>query len=212
VHVDLYFFDLDKTLYAYDFRRRLPALSRMTGVSQYRLARSWWVDGYEERAEAGEWPDTESYLDAFAEVTGGRRLTLDQWAAARALAMTRIDGSVTALRRAAELGTVSLLSNNPAPLKAALPLLAPDVCEILGTNIVVSYQLGARKPDAMLFERALAHYGASAADTFFADDNAENIAGASALGITAHHLDYVDGLPRTDALMNAVEAFAARTR
>ncbi len=212
MHVDLYFFDLDKTLYAYDFRRRLPALSRMTGVSQYRLARSWWVDGYEERAEAGEWPDTESYLDAFAEVTGGRRLTLDQWAAARALAMIRIDGSVAALRRAAELGTVSLLSNNPAPLKAALPLLAPDVCEILGENILVSYQLRARKPDAVLFERALAHYGATAASTFFADDNAENIAGAAALGITAHHLDSVDGIARTDALMSAVEAFAARNR
>lgn len=210
--MDLYFFDLDKTLYAYDFRRRLPALSRLTGVSQYRLARSWWVEGFEERAEAGEWPTVDGYLDMFAEVTGSRRLTLEEWAGARARAMTRIDGSVAALRRAAEAGTVSLLSNNPAPLAAALPRLAPDVIEILGQNVLVSYQLGARKPDAVLFERALAHYGASAANTFFADDSAANIAGAAALGITTHHLEYIDGIPRTDALMSAVEAFAARNR
>lgn len=62
--MDLYLFDLDKTLYAYDFRRRLPALAWLAGVSQYR--------------------------------------------------------------RAAELGTVSLLSNNPAATAAALPLIAPD--------------------------------------------------------------------------------------
>lgn len=210
--MDLYFFDLDKTLYAYDFRRRLPALSRLTGVSQYRLARSWWVEGFEERAEAGEWPTVDGYLDMFAEVTGSRRLTLEEWAGARARAMTRIDGSVAALRRAAEVGTVSLLSNNPAPLAAALPRLAPDVIDILGENVLVSYQLGARKPDTVLFERALAHYGASAANTFFADDSAANIAGAAALGITTHHLEYIDGIPRTDALMSAVEAFAARNR
>ena len=210
--MDLYFFDLDKTLYAYDFRRRLPALSRLTGVSQYRLARSWWVEGFEERAEAGEWPTVDGYLDMFAEVTGSRRLTLEEWAGARARAMTRIDGSVAALRRAAEVGTVSLLSNNPAPLAAALPRLAPDVIDILGENVLVSYQLGARKPDTVLFERALAHYGASAANTFFADDSAANIAGAAALDITTHHLEYIDGIPRTDALMSAVEAFAARNR
>ena len=53
--MDLYFFDFDKTLYAYDMMRRLPALSRITGASQYHLAKSWWAAGYEARAEAGAW-------------------------------------------------------------------------------------------------------------------------------------------------------------
>ncbi|MFZ2963919.1 MAG: hypothetical protein WA006_04455 [Rhodoglobus sp.] len=43
--MDRYLSDLDKTLYAYDFRRRLPAPARLAGVSQYRLARRWWADG-----------------------------------------------------------------------------------------------------------------------------------------------------------------------
>ena len=34
----LFLFDFDKTLYAYDFRRRLPKLAQLTGVSQYALA------------------------------------------------------------------------------------------------------------------------------------------------------------------------------
>ncbi len=210
--VDIYFFDLDKTLYWYDFRRRLPELSRLSGASQYRLASSWWADGYEARAEAGEWPTVEGYLDEFAKVTGGRRLLLEEWVYARSLAMTRMDGSIEALRRASELGTVSLLSNNPAPLAAALPQLAPDVSEILGGNILVSCMLGARKPTRELYERAVAHYGCRAEDAFFVDDSPANVAGAREVGYTAHHLVTVDGVARTADLFDAIDRFAGRQR
>ena len=210
--MDLYFFDLDKTLYTYDFRYRLPELARLTGASQYHLAKFWWAAGFERRAEAGEWPTSDEYLDMFARTTGGRRLSLEEWADARALAMTRIDGSIEALRRAAGFGTVSLLSNNPSALRDALPQLAPDVVEILGDNILVSYMLGARKPTPELFTRALAHYGVAADHAFLADDTFANVAGARAVGITAHWLEYVDGVPQTDALHAALNTFASRPR
>jgi putative hydrolase of the HAD superfamily len=208
--VDLYFFDLDKTLYAYDFRFRLPELSRLSGGSQYSLAKTWWAAGYEARAEAGEWPTADEYLDEFARVTGTRRLSLEEWASARRLAMTRIPGSIAALRRASELGTVSLLSNNPAATATALPLLAPDVVEILGENLLFSYQLGSRKPGEEIYRRALRHYGVAAENCFFADDSAANIAGARAVGITSHRLTSHGGTFDTDALLAAIETFAGR--
>ncbi len=208
--MDLYFFDLDKTLYTYDFRFRLPELARLSGTSQYRIAKSWWAAGFERRAESGEWPTADEYLDVFASTTGGSRLSLEEWAGARALAMGRIDGSVEALRRAAQLGTVALLSNNPSALAAALPLLAPDVAEILGDDVLVSCMLGARKPSAALFERALAQYGVDAANAFLADDTFANVAGARSAGLTAHWFEYVDGIPQTDALQRAIDGFASR--
>ena len=208
--MDLYFFDLDKTLYAYDFRYRLPELARLTGASQYALANTWWASGHEVRAEAGEWPTADEYLDEFARVTTTRRLTLEEWASARKLAMTRIPGSIAALRRAAELGTVSLLSNNPAATATALPLLAPDVVEILGENRLFSYQLQSRKPGQEIYRRALAHYGVEAGNCFFADDSAANIAGARSVGITSHQLTSHDGVYDTDALLSAIETFAGR--
>jgi FMN phosphatase YigB (HAD superfamily) len=177
--VDLYLFDFDKTLYAYDFHFRLPALSLVTGASQYHLANSWWAGGYEVRAESGEWPSSEEYLDT--------------------------------LRRASTLGTVSVLSNNPSPFAESLPLLAPDVTAIVGGNRLVSSQLGVRKPDARIFELALARYGARAEDTFFVDDSANNLEGASALAIHTHQLGYVNGEPQTDALDEAITRFASRT-
>jgi len=208
--VDLYFFDFDETLYAYDFRMRLPALSLVTGASQYHLAKTWWAGGYEERAEAGEWPSSAEYLAEFERVTGSR-LTLENWQEARALASTAIPASVDALRRASTLGTVSLLSNNPSPFAESLPVLAPDVTAIVGENRLVSCQLGVRKPDARIFELALACYGARAEDTFFVDDSADNLEGARALGIHTHQLAYVKGVPQTDALDEAITRFASRS-
>lgn len=208
--MDLYLFDLDQTLYAYDFRRRLPELSRLTGASQYHLAKTWWAAGHEARAEAGEFPTPAEYLDAFASVTATPRLSLEAWASARHRAMTRIEGSIAALRLAASLGTVSLLSNNPSATATALPILAPDVVEILGGNQVFSYMLGARKPGQEVYRRVLARYAVAASDAFLADDSRANCEGARAVGITAHQLVRVDGIPQTDALAEAIRRFAER--
>jgi HAD superfamily hydrolase (TIGR01509 family) len=207
--VDLYFFDFDKTLYAYDSMRRLPALSRMTGASEYHLAKSWWAGGYEHRAELGEWPTPDEYLAKFSEVTG-KALSLDQWCDAREEASTPIAGSVDALRRAATLGTVSLFSNNPSPFSFALPRLAPDVVQIVGDNRLVSCDLGARKPDPEACRRAIAHFGAAAENTFFADDSAANIRTAASLGMHVHHFTTIDGVPQIDALNEAIDQFAGR--
>lgn len=203
--MDLYLFDFDKTLYGYDFHRRLPALSRISGISQYRLARSWWADGYEARAESGEWPDADSYLQKFAEVTGAR-LTLAQWQEARMAAMTRIEGSIVALARASELGIASLLSNNPSIFVESLPRIAPDVAAIVGPHLVISCSLHARKPEAEAYERALARFGATPENTFFADDNHVNVAAAVALGIHAHHFT------NPESLQAAITEFAGRNQ
>jgi HAD superfamily hydrolase (TIGR01509 family) len=204
--VDLYLFDFDKTLYAYDSQKRLPAQSRLSGVSQYHLAKTWWAAGYEVRAELGEWATSAEYLDEFAEITGAR-LSLDQWCEARHEASTPNVGVVAALRRASALGTVSLFSNNPPPFVVTLPRMAPDVAEILGPNVLVSCQIGIRKPDPEAFHRALAHYGVGAEDAYFVDDSAANVAGAASIGITTFHYRSADDVP---ALNAGIEAFARR--
>ena len=139
-------------------------------------------------------------------MTESKRISLDDWAHARMRASTPTAGSVAALGRAATLGTVSVLSNNPSVFADALPIMAPDVCAIVGENRLVSAKLGVRKPDPLIYRKALDHFGASAADTFFADDSRENVEGALTLGIHAHHFTTVDLL---DA---AITAFERRTR
>jgi putative hydrolase of the HAD superfamily len=205
--VDLYLFDFDKTLYAYDFRKRLPALSRLSGVSQYHLAKTWWAAGWEVRAELGELGTAADYLDRFAEVTGAR-LTLDEWCEARHEASTPNLGVVNALRTASTLGAVSLFSNNPPPFPATLSHMAPDVAEILGPNVLVSCEIGIRKPDPDAYRAALTHYDTAASDAFFVDDSAANVAGAREVGITAFQYTGQADVPALDA---AIQAFAHRS-
>ena len=209
--MDLYFFDFDNTLYSYDSMRRLPALSRITGASQYHLAKSWWADGYEVRAEAGTWRTAAEYLEKFAEVTG-YTLSLAQWCEARMEASVTTPGSVAALRRARTLGIVSLFSNNPSPFVAALDTLAPDVAEIVGDNRLVSCDLGARKPDSEASMRALAHFDAEAENTLFIDDSLGNVEAAASLGMHVHHFLTIDGVPQVDALNDAIDHFSGRLR
>ena len=207
--MSLFFFDFDKTLYAYNFRMRLPALARMTGVSQYHLAKSWWAGGFEKRAEAGEWNTADAYFEQFERVTGAV-LTLAGYQESRALASAPIRGSIDALTLAAGIGTVSVLSNNPSPFAASLPVLAPDVTAIVGENRLVSCDLGVRKPDPEVYSLALAHFSAAAEEAFFVDDASENVAGAASVGITVHRLTYVDGVPQVRELLAAIERFGTR--
>ncbi len=209
--MDLYLFDFDETLYEYDFRYRLPALSLVTGVSQYRLAKDWWSAGFERRAEAGEWPTAKEYLAEFNSQTGAH-LTLEKWRETRMLASTRIPASLAALRRAASLGTVGVLTNNPSPFAESFAIMAPDVAEIVGDNVLVSSDLGVRKPDAKIYHLALERFGAEASNTFFTDDSAHNVSGAAAVGIHAHHIEWIDGVPQTDAQDAAITVFAERKR
>ena len=207
--MDLYLFDFDDTLYDYDFRIRLPALALLTGASQYRLAKSWWAGGFERRAEAGVWPSSAEDLEQVGRVTVVE-LTLENWREARMLASTPIPGAIEALRTAAAHGTVAVLTNNPAPFAESFAWLAPDVAAVVGDNVLVSSDLGVRKPDARIYELALERFGVAARDAFFADDSAANVAGAAATGIRAHRLGWADGAPGTDALRDAVAAFAGR--
>ena len=210
--MDLYLFDFDETLYDYNFRIRLPALSLVTGVSQYRLAKIWWAGGFERRAEAGEWSAADDYIAEFNSQTGAE-LTLEKWRETRMLASSKISASVDALRRAAALGTVGVLTNNPSPFAASFSIMAPDVAEIvLANDVLISSDLGVRKPDAEIYHRALKHFGAEAKNTFFTDDSARNVEGATAVGIHGYRIEWINGEPQTAGLDAAITAFAERSR
>jgi HAD superfamily hydrolase (TIGR01509 family) len=208
--VDLYLFDFDNTLYGYDFRQRLPTLARLTGASQYHLAKTWWVGGYESHADHGGYRTVSDYLNAWQEVTGVE-LTLAQWREARAAAMTPSPGSAEVLREAASAGTMSLLSNNNYLFKSSLPVLASDLARVVGGNDLMSSDLGVTKPHPEIYLAALAKFGSAPENTFFADDSKRNVAAAASLGINAFLVPQLETrMPDTPALLAAVRAFRDR--
>jgi 2-haloacid dehalogenase len=53
------------------------------------------------------------------------------------------------------------------------------------TDVLVSGELGVAKPDPAIYHALLRRAGTAAAETFFTDDSAHNVAGARAVGIDA---------------------------
>ncbi len=198
----LFLFDMDDVLYDYDWRTRMAGLTELTGLDLDELRRRWWNDGGEWAAEAGGFPDAESYHAAFVAALG-TEVSVEDWVDNRRSAMTPWPASIAAVERAAQLGQVSLLTNNGPLVGAHLPVIAPEIAPLFGEHLRTSSWYGARKPDPVVFDRVLEAYGADPREVFFADDLPQNVAAAASRGITAHLFT------SPEALLAAVEGFAA---
>jgi len=198
----LFIFDMDDVLYDYDWRLRMSAMTEITGLPLDELRRRWWHNDGEWAAEAGGFASAAEYLSAFEKAIG---MPVDetQFVEARAGAMTVWPESLAAVRRASELGTITLLTNNGPLVSKHLRAIAPELVELFGDHLFRSSDYGARKPDPVVFERVLAAYGTEPENAFFADDLRVNVEGAAGLGITTYHFGTPQGLHA------AIEEFAA---
>lgn len=197
----LFVFDMDDVLYDYDWSTRMAGLTELTGHDLGELRRRWWNDRGEWAAEAGHYGSADDYHRAWVDAIGVD-VPVDAWVANRRSGMTAWPESIAAVERAAELGQVSLLTNNGPLVEAHLATIAPEIAHLFGEHLRTSSYYGARKPDPEVFRALLREYGADPADVFFADDLVENVRGAESVGITGH----VFTTPR--ALRDAVESFA----
>lgn len=198
----LFIFDMDDVLYGYDWSSRSQALATLTGLSSEELQELWWRKGREAEAEAGMHDSAAAYLSAFNAAIGVE-VSESDWVSIRGAAMTPMAESIAAVGRAAELGQVTLLTNNGPLAGKHLATLAPELVALFGDHLHTSSDYAARKPDPVVFERVLEQFGTRAEDAFFADDLPENVAGAESVGITGHL--FTTGT----ALLAAIEAFAA---
>lgn len=201
----LYIFDMDDVLYDYDWRQRMAGMTALTGLSFSQMRELWWNDDGEWAAEAGVFTTGAEYLGAFESAIG---MAVDEaeWVRVRGSAMRARPDAIDAARRAAQLGDVTLLTNNGALTAKHLRALAPELIEVFGDHLYTSSDYRARKPNPVVFERVLERYERDASEAFFVDDMRENVAGAASIGITAH-------LYRSaPELTQAIESFAVAAR
>jgi HAD superfamily hydrolase (TIGR01509 family) len=197
----LFIFDMDHVLYGYDWNSRISGLSEATGLSPADVRGRWWDAGREWDAEAGAFATGDEYIAAFSDAMGAA-IDKDEWVSIRGRAMTPWHDSIAAVEHAGQYGQVTLLTNNGALVGENLDVLAPALVPVFGDHLFTSSSYGARKPHPEVFANVLARYGTAAEDAFFADDLAENVAGAASIGISAHRFVDAEGM---DA---AIDAFA----
>ncbi|MCY7411782.1 MAG: HAD-IA family hydrolase [Salinibacterium sp.] len=198
----LFIFDMDDVLYDYNWRTRMARMTAITGHDLDELRSRWWHDEGEWAAEAGRYGSPENYLEQF-NLAMGMRVEESDWVNARAEAMHVWSESLAAVRRASELGTITLLTNNGPLASKHLPTIAPELVELFGDHLHTSSDYQARKPEPAVFERVLEKYNTAAENAFFADDRPENIAGAESIGVTSYHFGTSAGM------LAAIETFAS---
>ncbi len=181
----LFLFDMDNVLYDYNWRIRMDGLTELTGHDFHELRRRWWHDRGEWAAEKGDPASGAEYLQR---VTAALEhdLSVEQWLYHRRAGMTPRPDIIEVAHYASTRGEVALLTNNGALIGEHLATIAPELVEVFGTNLFATAHFFERKPEPLVFTRALAHLGYSADETFFVDDLPDNIRGAQAAGLTGH--------------------------
>lgn len=188
----LVLFDLDDVLVGYDHAKRLASLSERTGIAPKIAHRALFTAGVEKAADAGELDVPGTLAALSAEL--GAPVTLEDWIASRAEAMSPRPEVLALAHAAAEGAQVAILTNNGLLLRDHLDRIHPPLFPLFSGRVYCSAQFGRRKPDPAIYLDCLAALGVAPADALFIDDKVANANGARAAGLKAHHYQGSSGL------------------
>ncbi|MBC7811544.1 MAG: HAD family phosphatase [Burkholderiales bacterium] len=136
------------------------------------------------KAQTGSVSVADYWADVGAQLgisEGDTQQLADEFYSGDTLDMALVD-YIQTLRAAGHI--VALLSNDSPALMEKLRALNIDS---LFDPLLISANIGVMKPDAAAFQAILTALNRPAPETVFIDDNADNIAGAAALGIHTVH-------------------------
>jgi HAD superfamily hydrolase (TIGR01509 family) len=196
----LVIFDMDDVLCRYDLRRRLQVLSEISGKAPKDIHAAIWESGFEDESDAGRYQTAAEYLAQFG-ARLGYPLTREQWVRARRTAMTP---NRDALKLAQDISTrarIALHTNNGPLLKETLAEIFPEAAKVFGNECYFAYEFRAKKPDPLSYTRLLDRLGFTPAEAWFIDDKRENVEGAIAVGLSAHHFTDHQGLAKAAHLL-----------
>lgn len=181
----LVLFDLDDVLVGYDHAKRLATLSERTGVSSKVAHRALFTAGIEKAADQGAL-DIAATLAALS-VEMGAPVTLEDWIAARADAMSPRPDVLALAHEVARVAQVGILTNNGLLLRDHLQQMHPPLFPLFSDRVFCSAQFQRSKPDPAIYRDCVAAMGVAPQDALFIDDKVANANGARAAGLRAHH-------------------------
>jgi len=178
-------FDMDDVLCHYDLGRRLRFLAALANTTARDVRAALWDSGFEEAADAGDYPDPAGYLQEFG-ARLGYPISETEWVDARRHAMTANSEVLVVAALLKAQADVAIYTNNGPIVKNNLHRLLPEAALIF-PNRFCSYEFGTKKPDPKSFVKLVESLGRQAAECWFIDDKKSNVEGARIAGLTAHH-------------------------
>lgn len=180
----LYIFDLGNVIVDIDFNRVLGAWSDFSRVPLATLKQSFTMGEPFHQHERGEISD-EDFAQALCEEMD-MPLSYEQFSTGwQAVFVALRPEVITIMHKLRGQGhRVVVLSNTNRLHTTFWPEQYPEI-RAAADHIYLSQEMGMRKPEARIYQKVLELEGFSADDALFFDDNADNIAGAEQVGISA---------------------------
>jgi glucose-1-phosphatase len=184
--------------------RRLRALARLTDQPASDIHAALWASGLDTRVDSGDLDHDEAYAAVLGRLGGGQgrgqgsgqggdRVSPGDLRAAWAAAFEP-DEEVLALVRSLDR-PVALFSNNGPITEDCLRRELAAVGDAFDL-VLLSWRLGATKPDPNAFVEATAQIGVPAQALLYIDDSLDNVRAAARRGWVAHPYRGVDRLRR----------------
>jgi glucose-1-phosphatase len=196
---DVLLFDIGRVVLDIDFGKVMASWAGHAGCAPEDLAGRFVVDDSFKHHEIGTIDDAAFFQRLRASL--GIGITDDQFLEGwNAIFAGEMPGIAPLLANAAKRLPLYAFSNtNPAHAAH----FSQAYADVLGhfREIFLSSNIGLRKPEAAAYDHVVKAIGVPASRILFFDDNAENIAGARARGLTAVHVTSPDDVAKTlDAL------------
>ena len=189
--IEAILFDLGKVLVDFNFETGLQALHSACSISRSRLEDVLWDENCIRRYERGEISTSEFHT--YLRETADLKMDLDgfcrTWSSVFLPDLIVSEQLLAALKRNYPL----ILVSNTNELHIDFVRSNYRVLDYFD-HYVLSYEVGALKPERKIFEHAIAVSGRRAESLFFTDDREENIAAATQLGINSHQFTTVPEL------------------
>jgi putative hydrolase of the HAD superfamily len=184
--IEIAIFDLDDVLCRYDLGRRLRVLSQISGKMPRDIRAALWDSGFEDAADAGQYPTAEEYLAEFARRLG-HPISRAQWIEARRASITPWPDMLALVREVGHKKRIALFSNNGPLMKKSLAEVFPEAAGIFGEDVYFSCEFRSKKPNPESYRRLVARLGLEPAAAWFTDDKKSNVDGARIAGLQTHH-------------------------
>jgi len=188
--IEFVYYDLGNVLLFFDYHQAARQMAEVAGVTPEVVWKAVFEDGLLESYEQGIM-DGPHFYQAFCELTGSE----PDYEALEQAGSEMFRMNTTILPVLHELATsgyrLGVMSNTCASHWEYVSGRYEFLRRVFET-FVLSFEVGALKPDAKIYHAAIDKAGVPAGSILFIDDRPENVAGAQKAGLVALH--YADTL------------------
>ena len=183
MQLKFFYFDLGKVLVDFSVERMLRQVAQVADISEEQARAALFDQGLMRLHETGQLSSRE-FHERFCEATG-RRPGFERLAAAATEIFTLNLPMLPLVAQLRQAGYAMGILSNTCEIHwpycmAHYRIIAEDF-----DHYVLSYEVGASKPDAAIFLAAAERAGVRPDEIFFVDDIAGHVAGARAVGFDA---------------------------